>query len=41
MKKRTRLLLTNAYAVNNGDMALVLALSESLKKRVLRILKPF
>ncbi len=33
MKKRTRVLLTNAYAVNNGDMALVLALSESLKKR--------
>lgn len=33
MKNKTRILLTNSYAVNNGDMALVLALYEELKTR--------
>src|SRR5687767_6059166 len=33
MKHKTRILLTNSYAVNNGDMALVLALYEELKAR--------
>ncbi|MBD0832048.1 polysaccharide pyruvyl transferase family protein [Aestuariibaculum sediminum] len=33
MSKKTKVLLTNAYAVNVGDMALVLALYQALKKK--------
>lgn len=33
MSKKTKILLTNGYAVNNGDMALVIALYLSLKKK--------
>jgi len=33
MKNKTRILLTNSYAVNNGDLALVLALYEQLNAR--------
>ena len=33
MNKKTKILLTNGHAVNNGDMALVIALYNALKKK--------
>ncbi|QBZ98023.1 polysaccharide pyruvyl transferase family protein [Flavobacterium sangjuense] len=33
MAKKNRILITNAYAVNNGDMALVVALLQALKNK--------
>ena len=33
MTKKNRILITNAYAVNNGDMALVVALLQALQNK--------